>query len=433
MINEALIDVAKRTARKLRAALTDEGPRPVPLRSVDGCGRMRCPRASTRAMTPRAILKPVSRRKKTALAMVLLVAIAVWGYGAYHIDPVTTHRGPAEQSATAAKEFFKSLSSTTGFEGSVIVVDRGEVTLELGHGPGIGADTRFSIGSLSKQFTGMLFAELVASGDVRLSDRVSIHVPELRDHDVGAATVEQLLRMRSGLPYYYDLSFVLGAQLRDEPMTTDDRVAELAEYELERPPGSNFLYSNLGYVLLSVIAERATSKNWRALLDERVFRPAGLRSTGVFDETGPDEAVSGHLPFEALPWGSPVMVELPRWRYSMLFGAGGLYSTVRDLYRWDRYLARLERERSDAYALFSTAGPNDYAFGIASRDANGVTFQSHSGEDPGFFSYVARIPERGQMIAFLSNTDLGMGNCSYKIDEQLRSLLLGQPYQIAEP
>lgn len=117
----------------------------------------------------------------------------------------------------------------------------------------------------------------------------------------------------------------------------------------------------------------------------------------------------------------------------MLLGAGGVYSTVRDLYRWDRYLAQLERERPAVYALFSSSGEDEYAFGITSRNEDGTTLQSHTGEDPGFFSYFARVPERGQMFAFLSNSDLGMGNCSYEVGGQLGKLLLGQPYEIVRP
>ena len=315
----------------------------------------------------------------------------------------------------------------------MIIADAGEITFEQGYGAGIDPDTPFSIASLSKQFTGLLVAELVTTGDLRLSGTVSAHVPELGDGDIGDATVEQLLRMRSGLPYYYDLSFVLGAQLRDEPMNTADRIEALSEYELEFSPGSYFQYSNLGYVLLSVIAERATGEEWAALLTQRVFQPAGLQSTGVFDETKSDEAVPGHLPLEVRPWGTPAMIELPRWKYSMLIGAGSVYSTVRDLFRWDRYLARLERERPKVYELWADPGNHSYGFGIGSKDEDGITVQSHSGEDPGFFSYIARIPERGQLVAFLSNTDLGMGNCSYRLDEQLRDVLLNRPYTIADP
>lgn len=160
--------------------------------------------------------------------------------------------------------------------------------------------------------TGLLFAKLATSREVRLSDRVSKYVPELREHGAADATIEQLLRMRSGLPYYYNLSFVLGSQLRGPPLTAEDRIAELARYELEFAPGSGFMYSNLGYVLLSVIAERATGQAWRTLLRERVFQPAQLEETGVFDETSSAEVARGHLPLEIVPGRTPVLLELPR-------------------------------------------------------------------------------------------------------------------------
>ena len=322
-------------------------------------------KAITSPATPK---RPSKWRRRGAIAVGVVLGLACWLWTAQHIELDTETRPPATDVAAEAQLLLDRFSEKAAFRGCVLIAEGGEVVVEASYGDGIDADSRFSIGSVSKTITGFVVMDLVEAGKLALDDPVSRHVPELADHAVGPATIDQVLHMQSGLRAYWDLTFALGVQLDEEPISAKDLLAEVAGYALLAPPGTEHHYSNLGYVLLTIIAERVTEQTWGELVHDHVLGPAAMNDSGVFGHHDASAVVDGHLPLQPLGVGPVVALELPRWNYSMIEGAAAVFTTARDLLRWDRFLVDVARERPDFYERL-VEPVQGYAMGWGNRRA----------------------------------------------------------------
>ena len=357
------------------------------------------------------------------------------------VTPLTSHA-----LTHRAGELIDAYHAISRFSGVVLMAFEGKVIFEKAYGvanPATGVlvdiSTTFSIGSLTKQFTGFLVHNLIRRGQMAKTDRVEQHLPALQGKPVGAATIGHLLHMTSGLPHSLDLWTLVGLQLSRRPISETDFVAHLATYELAFEPGSAFLYSDVGYALLAVVLQRVTGQSWESLVQEQIFEPYEMTHSGSFLSTASTTLATGQIPAKLTPFGGRVsLICLPRWNYSHVRGASGVYATVRDLYKWHLALAATERQDATLYRRFVTPGPDQgYASGLMLSQrqvAHGVrvTIQLHPGEVPGYFSFFARIPELDAVVIMLSNSDYGLGRSNYHLDRELLNLLTGYPYRIAE-
>jgi CubicO group peptidase (beta-lactamase class C family) len=347
--------------------------------------------------------------------------------------------------ARKAHEILARFHRIGQFSGAVLIGRAGRVALCRGYGfadleraVANTPETRFSIGSVTKQLTGFLVQELVERGKLRLSDPVARHLPELRGSAVGAVTVDQLLHMTSGLPAIVDTSSFIGVQLSRRRRSDGELLGEVAGYELGFEPGSAFRYSNVGYSLLSVIVARVAGRPWDEQLRQVIFEPHAMEDSGVLDADVPPPGLArGYLPVRSGGVvGRPALLALPRWNYSMIRGAGAVYSSVLDLHRWDRALRALARSNPRLHRRYMRPGPHRfYASGWTVKkttlaDGRRVTVCRHDGEDPGYYAYFARIPELDATIILLSNSDYGAGNTDYQLPRQLLRLVLGRPYEV---
>jgi CubicO group peptidase (beta-lactamase class C family) len=154
------------------------------------------------------------------------------------------------------------------------------------------------------------------------------------------------------------------------------------------------------------------------------FEPAGLQDTGVFGYDDAGAVSRGHLPLQPFGLGKPRMLALPRWNYSMIQGAAAVFTTARDLYRWDRFLARVERTRPDFFLELISA-EHGYAAGWEVNDA----VMEHDGEDPGYFAYLLRSRDTDTTALFVSGTQYS-SNSNYGLADNLRSLVLEKPFTV---
>ena len=357
------------------------------------------------------------------------------------VTPLTSH-----ELTHRASELIDAYHAISRFSGVVLMAFEGKVIFEKAYGvanpaTGVHVDisTTFSIGSLTKQFTGFLVHNLIHRGQMAKTDRVEQYLPALQGKPVGAATIGHLLHMTSGLPHSLDLWTVVGLQLSRRPISETDFVAHLATYELAFEPGSAFLYSDVGYALLAVVLQRVTGQSWESLVQEQIFEPYEMTHSGSFLSIATTTLATGQIPARLTPFGDRVsLICLPRWNYSHVRGASGVYATVRDLYKWHRALVATERQDATLYQRFVTPGPDhEYASGLMLSqrqvaDGGRVTIQLHPGEVPGYFSFFARIPELDAVVIMLSNSDYGLGRSNYHLDRELLNLLTGYPYRIAE-
>ena len=262
-------------------------------------------------------------------------------------------------------------------------------------------NTRYAVGSVSKQFTATAILLAQEQGKLSLDDTVSKYFPTLtRAKDI---TIRQLLSHTSGYEDYAPQDYLIPDWTKPiSPMAMLDR---WAAKPLNFEPGTKWRYSNTNYVLAGQIFEKATGVGLVAFLKEHIFGPLGMASASAWPPAQANDAVA--YTRYALGPPRPVGREAEGW----YFAAGELAMTPSDLARWD--IAFLEHkllsERS--YREFtrevrlSNGDYSHYALGLSIGDLNGIPSLTHGGEVSGFLSSNAIYPTRKAAVVVLSNED----------------------------
>lgn len=307
-----------------------------------------------------------------------------------------------------------------GFSGTVLVARDGEIILNRGYGlanrkaslPNT-RDTVFAIGSLTKQFTAAAILRLEEQGKLSTQDLLSKYLGDF-PADKAGITLHHLLTHTSGL-------ISDGANARLPLEDREQYIEAVKKTKLRSRPGEKFNYSNVGYNLLAAIIEKVATLSFEDYLQQRLFKPAGMKNTGFISRgrwnqdilgTGYEPAAIGSGSF------SPAEIRPSKWDDR---GAGGVLSTTTDLYKW--YLA-LQSERILSAASkkkLYTPFLSDYAYGWEiKRSKQGALVVQHGGDVPGFQSWFARYPEEKLVIIMLINNRM-----------RWRSLLSGALTQVA--
>lgn len=341
----------------------------------------------------------------TALAATCLTTAPVLAQDARRMDEVI------RVTADGGKEF----------SGSVLVALDGRVLLDRGYGlanrewniPNDG-ETRFRIASLTKQFTAVAIMLLSERGKVDLDAPIRTYLADTPPGWDGI-TVRHLLSHTAGIPDFTD--FPTYSQMRPQPATVASLIALFRDKPQDFQPGERWSYSNSGYVLLTAIIEKASGKSYPDFIDENIFHPLGMTQSGYDSRALIPHRAAGYTPTaQGIVNADPIDMTVPQ-------GAGGLYSTTRDLLKWEQglYAGRLLRPLS--LRTLTTAVKDDYAFGLFVKRAGGATSFSHTGGIEGFNTYMAYDPDRKIAVIVLGNLN---GPAPSKLGESLLTLSRGQ-------
>ncbi|HJQ40613.1 MAG TPA: serine hydrolase [Thermoanaerobaculia bacterium] len=300
------------------------------------------------------------------------------------------------------------------FNGSALVAEKGQVILRKGYGlanmewdvPNA-ADTKFRLGSITKQFTSMVIMQLVSEGKIKLDEKMTAYLPEYRKDTGDKITIRHLLTHTSGIPSYTGFPGFFQKSSRD-PYEVDAFVKEFASRDLEFEPGTKWAYNNSGYFLLGAIIEKVTGKSYADAVKERIFDPLGMKDSGYdsFATVLPKRAAG----YALTPNG---YVNAPYLDMSIPYAAGSLYSTVEDLYKWDRALYGDKLLSADLKKTMFTPLLQNYAFGWAvaplklDDQKTEVATIRHNGGIHGFNTLEIRIPETQDLVVLLDNTSRG--------------------------
>jgi CubicO group peptidase (beta-lactamase class C family) len=321
------------------------------------------------------------------------------------------------------------------FNGSVLVAENGKVIYKKGLGlanmewniPNT-TETRFRLGSITKQFTAALILQLVDQGKVKVDGKLSDYLPAYRQDVGNKVTVHQLLNHTSGIPSYTGLPGFMKDVSRT-PFTVDEFVTKYASNDLEFEPGSKFSYNNSGYFLLGAIIEKVTGKPYATVLKEQILDPLGMKNTG-YDVYGNiiEKRAAG---YQKTPDG---YVNAPYLDMSIPYAAGSLYSTVEDLYLWDQALYTDRVVSAALKALMYKPNLSNYAYGWTITKTNftgevaNFPIIAHTGGINGFNTVIARFPEQKHLIVLLDNTS--QGGSLGGIQREIVNILYGQPYEL---
>ncbi|HYJ85921.1 MAG TPA: serine hydrolase [Pyrinomonadaceae bacterium] len=341
----------------------------------------------------------------------------------------------AQTKAAKIDEVMTTANKYRLFNGSVLVAENGKVIYKKGLGlanmewniPNT-PDTKFRLGSITKQFTAALILQLVEQGKVKLDGKISDYLPNYRK-DVGQkVTIHQLLNHTSGIPSYTSLAGFMNDASRN-PYTVDDFVTKYASNDLSFEPGSKFSYNNSGYFLLGAIIEKVSGQSYEKIIKEKIFDPLGMNNSG-YDRHGTliTKRATG---YQKTPNG---YVNANYLDMSIPYAAGSLYSTVEDLYLWDQALYTDRVVSPPSKELMYKPEKSDYAYGWVitktrfSEGVENVPIITHGGGINGFNTVIVRLPAQKNLIVLLDNTSQGASLGG--IQREIINILYGQPHTL---
>jgi len=304
------------------------------------------------------------------------------------------------------------------FRGAVEVRDGAKVLLRRGFGRANpetkvpnGPNTRFRIASVTKQFTALAVLVLQEEGKLNVADGVCAYLTNCPPQ-WAPVTIDELLAHTSGIhDYGADFGGIeqFFASIGTREPSPEQLTQLFAGLPLDFPPSTKWSYSNSGYVVLGLLIERVSGERYGDFLHDEILDPLGMSDTGYQPGLAPgDEYAVGYS-----NWTTPAIV----FDDSVYFSAAGMYSTVRDLGRWQQFLLHgdtsVVRTSTIAELLRPRVAANPgtwYGYGIMSRgpSIDDITSYGHTGNIAGFNSYTEVRPATGVTVTVLANINFGI-------------------------
>jgi CubicO group peptidase (beta-lactamase class C family) len=293
---------------------------------------------------------------------------------------------------------------------SIAVMHEGKIELAQGYGSAslarqapVEPETRFAIGSVTKQFTCAIVLLLAEQRKLALHDTVAKYYPHLtRAEEI---TLLDLMNHVSGYRDYYPLDFVVRSMM--QPIDPDDLIEMQCSASLDFDPGTRASYSNTNYILLSRIAEKVTGQPFGELLKSFIFAPLGMSRTTYEPQRRGKQYAQGYTDF-VFSDPEPAIREGTGW----IGGAGGMFSTPTDLAKWDLALMTGKVLQPDSYHIMTAprkltnGGISTYGCGLAIASEKGTTVLQHNGAVSGFVAMNRMVPAtRSALISCVNRSN----------------------------
>jgi CubicO group peptidase (beta-lactamase class C family) len=324
-------------------------------------------------------------------------------------------------------EYMEAQERINRFTGAVLVAREGKVLFARGygmanleHGIANTPQTKFRLGSITKQFTAVAFLQLQEKGKLSVQDPVCKYVP-----DCPAAwapiTIHHLLTHTSGIPNFTSFPDYQQTMMLASP--PEKTLVRFRDKPLDFAPGERFSYSNSGYVLLGFILEKVAGQSYEQYLRQHILGPAGMRDTG-YDVTAtvlPGRA-SGYSRRGQSGYANAAYMDM-----TIPHAAGALYSTVEDFVKWDQALSGETLLKQASLDAMFTPAKDNYAYGWVVRDVAGRKTIGHGGGINGFNTAFMRYPTEKLIAVAFSNVE---GTRVGPIASDLAAITLGLPYEL---
>ena len=321
-------------------------------------------------------------------------------------------------------ELLKAYSTQGSFNGAALVAQKGTILLQKGYGYRNASlntfndsSSVFQISSLTKQFTATIILQLQEQHLLSIQDKLSKYLPGFPNGD--SITIENLLTNTSGIHNYNDELFM--EQYAAKHIALDSLMRLFKNLPLDFSPGIKFGYSNSNYILLGLIIEKLTGKPYFMVVRNRILKPLGMVHSGFdFSSLKSANKTVGYFQLERKTKRPAPVVDS-----SVTYAAGALYSTVGDLYKWDRalYFDKIVHDSSLEKAF--TPYNDHYGYGWLIDTAYGKRAVMHEGGTFGFTSLIVRVPIDSTCIILLDNKQ---SDGLLKIAESINAILNNQPY-----
>ena len=326
-------------------------------------------------------------------------------------------------TATSAKldAYMNALTDAGQFSGAVFVAQNGTVLLSKGYGMANDEcsvpntpQAVFRIASNSKQFTAAAIMKLQEQGRLNVTDLIAKYIPDAPPQwkDI---KIYELLNHTSGMPREggYDVTDPTNIAL-------PDLVHRFYALPLDFEPGTNYSYSNNGYITLSYIIEQASGQSYDEYLYQNIFKPLGMNSTGGQETSNIVPNLSFGYTTEA-----DTLINYDLQNIHNVYGAGSLHSTTEDLYRWGQVFQK-------PGAILSSASVDamlEHRYGIAKATYDNRTIVTFTGRNFGYISQISYFPDDNVTLLWLSNYDR---TYVANLTKGLYAITFGEPYSLPQ-
>lgn len=326
-------------------------------------------------------------------------------------------------------EYMQARVQLGKFMGSILIARDGKVLVTKGYGSAnLELDvpntpqTKFRLGSITKQFVSMAIMQLEERGKLKVTDPICQYLENCPDA-WKPITIHHLLSHTSGIwNFTSSPDYSKQWMLPSRPAKTMEK---FRDKPLDFEPGSKWSYSNSGYILLALILEKASGLSYETYMQRNIFDPAGMKD-------------SGHDTYEAIlkhrasgyAERNGKLENAPYHDMSIPIGGGDLYSTVEDMFRWDQALNSDKLAKPETIARMFIPVKNNYGYGWMIDQHLNRPRISHGGGINGFVTAISRYPQDKALVVVLSNH---MAANPAAVAGDLAAILFDMPYEFPKP
>jgi CubicO group peptidase (beta-lactamase class C family) len=310
----------------------------------------------------------------------------------------------AQDISSSVDDFMNAQMQASLFSGSILIARSDKVLVRKGYGMANAeldvpnsSETNFRIGPISQQFTAMAILQLQEKGKLDVQDTICKYIPEC-PNKWREIKIINLLVHTSGIPELTDSAEF--QRTMASAMTVPEYLRRLKKEPLEFTPGDKFHLSDSGYVVLGATIETVSGTSYAKYLQEHIFNPLGMSDTGY-------DSPRGIIPHRASGYrrNGGTLVNSPYPDMSISYSARGLYSTVEDLYRWDRALDSEKLVSRRSLEQMFTPYRDGSGFGWMILKEFGRKALTRGGRVNGFSASIRRYPDDHACVIVLSNLE----------------------------
>jgi CubicO group peptidase (beta-lactamase class C family) len=362
----------------------------------------------------------MNKTKILATRLVVLTALSLF----------TGASALTQEAAPITSKFDEYLSAAAkqGFTGSALVAKDGKVVFSKGYGMANAEwdipntpQTKFRLGSITKQFTAAAILLLQERGKLSVQDPISKFFDNCPE-SWKEITIHHLLTHTGGIPNF--TSFPDYRKTMMISVTMESLVSRFKDKPLDFKPGERMSYSNSGYIALGHIIEKAAGEPYESFLQKNIFDPLKMSNSG-YDRH--DTVLKNRATGYSSRSGKRVNSEY--LDMTIPHAAGALYSTVEDLFAWNEALFSDKLLSAKSREAMMTVDKNNYAYGLVVSQQHNRKMVSHGGGINGFNTVLARFPDEKVTVVALRNADYGMQNPG-RVSQDLAAILFGEKYEL---
>lgn len=343
----------------------------------------------------------------------------------------------AQSGGTIAEKLDEYLTVATRyhrFNGTVLVARRGNILLQKGYGwrnetaqALNDSNSIYQLGSITKTFTAAAILQLQEENKLSVKDRLNKYLPDYPNGD--QISIEQLFAHTSGIYDYKGVLYSKDSLEFTRPVSKARVLSTFKDKPLLHKPGKEVNYTNSGYFLLGLIIEKVTQQPFETVIRKRFIEPLHLTRTGFdFINLKQPEKTTGYT-----YWKDSLLVAVRPLDSTAAYSAGGMYSSVGDLYRWAQAVLSGQLLKPASQKLtFTAIKPGNWTYGWGVNPfQKGQKLAFQNGNLPGFATFFVLIPDDDTFLIMLANVD--DTSDATTLEPMLKDLLFityGMPYQL---